>query len=208
MGWLALGVAFVALFGVIATFSTSRMFPSLAHLVDRGHHRQPVEIRPTFFRFADGRISLGGHERSVAGRLDRAALGCAGFGRVVGLSFMDERPHAISSSFHLLAFFCVGAAFVSADVSTFPQMAIFKALSLLLLFLYCASGARLAVLGREERFFRGVLLGSEIVVYGTAICYFLLGTVVWGNPNSLGAAMSIGIYPVLLWGWLVATPPA
>src|ERR1019366_3617861 len=35
-------------------------------------------------------------------------------------------------------------------------------------------------------------------------CYFGLGQRIWGNPNSLGAAMSIGIFPILLWGWLTS----
>jgi O-antigen ligase len=86
-------------------------------------------------------------------------------------------------------------------------MASLKALSLFLLFLYCSSGARLAVLGREKRFFDGLLLGGEIAVYITAICYFGLGQSIWGNPNSLGAAMSIGLFPILLWGWLTCEGP-
>ncbi len=125
-------------------------------------------------------------------------------GAMVGyLSWMKSSQHGFRS-FHLLAFFCIAAAFASATVSPFPQMASFKALSLFLLFLYCASGARVGVLGREERFFRGVLWACEIVVYATAICYFILGLHIWGNPNSLGAAMSIGIFPILLWGWLTS----
>jgi O-antigen ligase len=45
------------------------------------------------------------------------------------------------------------------------------------------------------------------VVYATFVCYFGLGQSIWGNPNSLGAAMSIGIFPVLFWGWLTANAP-
>ncbi|MGD0792410.1 MAG: O-antigen ligase family protein [Terriglobales bacterium] len=128
-------------------------------------------------------------------------------GAVVGFIIWTKTPRRPSGSLHLIAFFCICAAFVSATVSPFIQMASFKALSLLLLFLYCASGARLAVLGREDRFFRGLLWGSEIAVYITAICYFGLGQSVWGNPNSLGAAMSIGAFPILLWGWLTSDGP-
>jgi len=128
-------------------------------------------------------------------------------GAVVGFILWIKSPRKPFRSIHLIAFFCVCAAFVSATVSSFLQMASSKALSLLLLFLYCASGARLAVLGRENRFFHGLLLGSEIAVYVTAICYFGLGQNIWGNPNSLGAAMSIGVFPVLLWGWLTSDGP-
>jgi len=128
-------------------------------------------------------------------------------GTVVGFVVWTKSPRTSSSSLDLVAFFCVCAAFASAGVSTFLSMAMLKALSLLLLFLYCAAGARVAVLGREQRFFRGLLWGSELAVYGTAVCYFALGQAIWGNPNSLGAAMSIGLFPVLFWGWLNSEGP-
>jgi len=122
-------------------------------------------------------------------------------GAVVGFIVWTKAPRRPFGSLHLIAFFCVSAAFVSATVSPWVQMASLKALSLLLLFVYCASGGRLAVLGREERFFRGLLRGCELAVYVTAICYLGLGDSIWGNPNSLGVAMSVGVFPLLLWGW-------
>ena len=128
-------------------------------------------------------------------------------GAVVGCIVWTKTPRKPFGSLHLIAFFCICAAFVSASVSAYIQMASLKALSLFLLFLYCATGARLAVLGREDRFFRGLIWGSEIVVYITAICYFALGESIWGNPNSLGAAMSIGVFPILLWGWFTSDGP-
>jgi O-antigen ligase len=128
-------------------------------------------------------------------------------GAIVGFIVWTKAPRKPSGTLHLIAFFCICAAFVSATVSPFIQMASLKALSLFLLFLYCASGARLAVLGREDRFFRGLLLGGEIAVYFSAICYLALGAGIWGNPNSLGAVMSIGLFPVLLWGWLTSDAP-
>ncbi|MGP8142078.1 MAG: O-antigen ligase family protein [Terriglobales bacterium] len=123
-------------------------------------------------------------------------------GAVAGYIVWTKSPRRPFASLHLIAFFCICAAVVSATVSPWIQMASLKALSLFLLFLYCASGARAAVLGREHRFFRGLLWGSEIVVYGTAVCYFGLSESIWGNPNSLGAVMSVAIFPFLLWGWL------
>ncbi|HUB01693.1 MAG TPA: O-antigen ligase family protein [Terriglobales bacterium] len=129
-------------------------------------------------------------------------------GAFAGFVVWMKSPRSHFKSIHLIAFFCVGAAFVSASVSPFLQLAASKALSLLLLFTYCCTGARLALLGREERFFNGLLVASEIAVYGTAACYFGLGAAIWGNPNSLGAAMSIGLFPPLLWGWLTSTAPA
>jgi len=128
-------------------------------------------------------------------------------GAVIGYIICMRAPRSSFRSIHLMAFFCIGAACVSATVSSYVQMASYKALSLCLLFLYCTSGARLAVVGREERFFRGLVWASEIAVYVTAICYFGLGESIWGNPNSLGAAMSIGVFPVLLWGWFTSEGP-
>jgi O-antigen ligase len=129
-------------------------------------------------------------------------------GTVVGGLVWTRAPRCGFRTIHLLAFFCIGAAFVSATVSSYLQMAVFKALSLCLLFLYCASGARLAIIGREARFFRGLVLACEIAVAVTAVCYFGLGETIWGNPNSLGAAMSIGVFPVLLWGWFTSEGPS
>jgi O-antigen ligase len=125
-------------------------------------------------------------------------------GAAVGCIAWMTAPRRPFGSLHLVALFCICTALVSATVSTFLQMASLKALSLFLLFLYCASGARLAVLGREDRFFHGLLWGSEIAVYVTAICYFGLGESIWGNPNSLGASMSVGVFPILLWGWFTS----
>src|ERR1700719_3646321 len=85
-------------------------------------------------------------------------------GAVVGYFVWTNSPRRPSGSLHLIALFCVCTAFVSATVSAFPQMATFKALSLFLLFLYCGAGARLAILCREDRFFRGLLWASEIAV--------------------------------------------
>ena len=129
-------------------------------------------------------------------------------GAAIGYIIWMRSPRSSFRTIHLLAFFCVGAAFVSATVSSYVQMASFKALSLCLLFLYCTSGARLAAIGREERFFRGLILACEIAVYVTAICYLGLGQPIWGNPNSLGAAMSIGVFPVLLWAWFNSDGPS
>ena len=128
-------------------------------------------------------------------------------GAVVGFIVWTKTPRRPFGSLHLIAFFCIGAAFASVAASPHKQMAALKALSLFLLLTYCASGARLAVLGREGRFFRGLLWGSEIAVYISAIYYFGLGNRLWGNPNSLGAAMSVGSFPILLWGWLTSDGP-
>ena len=61
--------------------------------------------------------------------------------------------------------------------------------------------------GREAQFFKGLLLGCEIVLYVTAVSY-LGGYALWGNPNSLGAVMSVAVFPVLLWAWFTSDPGA
>ena len=84
-----------------------------------------------------------------------------GVGAVIGYIVWMREPRRSFQTIHLLAFFCIGAAFVSATVSSYIQMASYKAVSLCLLFLYCTAGARLAVIGREERFFRGLIWGQR-----------------------------------------------
>jgi O-antigen ligase len=127
-------------------------------------------------------------------------------GAVVGFIGWLKKARVQFSAFHLIALFCAGSAFVSATTSPLPEMAALKALSLFLMFLYGSAGARAAAFGREERFFRGLLWGCEIAVYITAIAYLGLGYRFWGNPNSLGTAMSILAFPVLLWGWFTSEP--
>jgi O-antigen ligase len=126
-----------------------------------------------------------------------------GVGAFVGLlrSLKLGRQHY--HPFHLVASFCVASALVSAIVSPLPQFSLLKVFSLFLLFLYGASGARLVLLDRD-RFFRVLLLASEISVYGSAIAYFVFHQEIWGSPNSLGAIEGVVAAPLLLWGALVA----
>jgi O-antigen ligase len=118
--------------------------------------------------------------------------------------YMKDRQHYFGT-FHLVAFFCVLSAVVSAVVSAYPEESLLKALSLLLLFLYGSAGARLAApLLNPEKFFRGLLLACEILAYLSAGCFFLLHFEVFGNPNSMGAVMGVGVVPTLFWGVLSA----
>lgn len=117
----------------------------------------------------------------------------------------DRRLHF--GPFDAIAVFAILAAVVSAAVSRYPGFAVLKALSVLLLFVYAATGARLAVVGREPRFFAGLLTGCEVFVVVMAAGY-LLGRQVMGNPNSLGAVMGVVAAPILLWGTMVAEKPS
>ena len=135
----------------------------------------------------------------TSGRWLVLALGAvAGF-----VIYLRDGDHFFGA-FHAVALFCGIAALISAMASFHPQVALLKAASLLLLFLYGASGARVAVAGREASFFSGLLLGCELLVYVSAICYFVLHLEVYGNPNAMGAVMGVVATPILLWGVLVS----
>jgi hypothetical protein len=122
-----------------------------------------------------------------------------GVGAGVGTFIMlKERRHPLGQ-FHAFAMFAVLAAIVSAAVSRYQYIASLKALSLFLLFLYAGTGARLAVTGREDRFFRGLLTGCELFV-GFMSVFYAVGIDAMGNPNSLGAVMGVVAAPILLWG--------
>jgi O-antigen ligase len=106
--------------------------------------------------------------------------------------------------FHLVALFCILTALATASASNSPVTAALKVGSLLLLFLYASTGARVALAGREDAFVRGMVLGCEIMVYIAAVCNFVLGYDLFGSPNALGAVIGVGVAPVLLWSALMA----
>jgi O-antigen ligase len=128
-----------------------------------------------------------------------------GVGALAGLAiYMKDRNHRFGT-FHLIAFFCMLAALISALVSSYPEESFLKAVSMVLLFVYGCAGARIAVPKlRPEKFFRGLLLVCELLNYFTAISYFLLRWEILGSINSLGAVMGVVIVPVILWGFLTA----
>jgi O-antigen ligase len=117
------------------------------------------------------------------------------------LIVLKERSHRFGL-FHATAAFAVFTALVSASASRYPDFARLKVLSLFLLFLYAATGARLAATGREDRFFHGLLIGCEVFV-GVNAALYAVGLEPMGNPNSLGAVMGVACAPILLWGALL-----
>ena len=130
-----------------------------------------------------------------------------GVGGWVGCMIAVKERRLHFGLFHAIALFAVLAALVSAAASRYPGFAVLKALSVLLLFVYCSTGARLAVVGREAIFFEGLLTGCEVFVGGIGAGYFL-GREIMGNPNSLGAVMGVVGAPILLWGTMVAEKPS
>jgi O-antigen ligase len=123
-------------------------------------------------------------------------------GALVGFALYMRSARPRFGTFHLLAVFAVSAALVSAAVSSFHMLSLMKALSLLLLFLYASTGSRLALGGREEKFFTRLVFFVEILVYVSAVAYLVLRRPIYGNPNSLGAVMGVVAVPMLFWGVL------
>jgi O-antigen ligase len=128
-----------------------------------------------------------------------------GIGAVTGLAiYLKDQDHHFGI-FHLVAAFCVLSATVSALVSAYAEESLLKAISLLLLFVYASSGARIAVPALEpEKFFRGLLLICEFLSYFTAVSYFVIHWEFYGTSNAYGAVMGVVVVPVLLWGVLTA----
>lgn len=119
----------------------------------------------------------------------------AGVG-VIMVALQGTRKYGL---FHAFALLAVTTALVSAAVSPYPMTALMKCASLLLLFVYTASGVRVTVTGRENQFFTGLLLGAEIFV-AVIMGFYLIGIAAMGNPNALGAVMGVFAAPILLWG--------
>lgn len=125
-----------------------------------------------------------------------------GVGAFAGFFLMlRQRGHRFGL-FHAIAVFAVLTALVSAAVSRYPSVALLKVLSLLLLFLYGSTGARVAVQGQENRFFNGLILGCEAFIALNAVLY-AVGIEAMGNPNSLGAVTGVVCAPILLWAILI-----
>lgn len=123
-------------------------------------------------------------------------------GALVGTIIVLKERRFDYGVYHATAVFAVLAALVSAAVSRYSVVSGLKVLSLCLLFIYAATGVRVAVAGRENRFFSGLLLGCEIFV-GIVAGFYLFGRGILGNPNSTGAVMGVVAAPVLLWGILL-----
>jgi len=131
-----------------------------------------------------------------------ARWGVLALGALVGFIIILKEHRYSFGIFHMLGFFAILTALMSAAVSRYASLSSMKVLSLFLLFLYAATGARLAVTGRESRFFTGFLIGCEGFVALNAGYYFN-GIEPLGNPNSLGATMGVVAAPILLWGTLL-----
>lgn len=156
--------------------------------------------RKRFFPILVIAFCLAGMSVPLSGAFTAGRWAVLAAGALVGyVLYMKEQTHSFST-FHLNGIFCIVAACVSASVSSFPMVAFAKTASLLLLFLYAGSGARLAIKGQEATFFRWLVWSAEVTTYLTAAAYFGAHQAIFGNPNSLGAVMGVVAEPLLLWG--------
>ncbi len=160
-------------------------------------------FRKTFYPVVIVSFLLAGMELPVGSMWTIARWIVLGIGALVGLAIMLRDRRYPFNMFHLLAFFAILAGMVSAAVSHYTMVSSLKVLSLFLLFIYAATGARLAVFDRESRFFAGLITGTEIFVAFVTV-FYLMGRGIMGNPNSLGAVMGVAAAPILLWGMMVA----
>lgn len=159
--------------------------------------------RKVFFPLVMLVFLLAGVDLPVGSVWTAARWGILGVGALVGSVIMLKERRYHFGFFHVLAVFAVLAALVSALESRhYSGVALLKVLSLLSLFVYAATGARLAVAGRENRFFAGLITGCEVFVAAIGLAY-IAGIEVMGNPNSLGAVTGVVGAPVLLWGTMV-----
>jgi O-antigen ligase len=158
--------------------------------------------RRIFFAIVMTVFLLAGVDLPVGSIWTMARWGVLALGALVGLIIVFKERRFSFGIFEILALLALLAAVMSAAVSRFTSFSFLKVLSLVLLFLYSATGARVAVLGRESRFFTGLLTGCQIFVAMIGGCY-LLGIEAMGNPNSLGAVMGVVAAPILLWGTLL-----
>ncbi len=129
-------------------------------------------------------------------------------GAIAGLIlYLKESGHWFGV-FHAIALSCVLSAFASAVASSYQSVALLKAASLMLLFLYGITGARLALAGRQDVFLSGLITGVEVLIYISAVSYLVFHYALLGNPNSLGAIMGVLATPVMLWATLITTKKA
>lgn len=127
-----------------------------------------------------------------------------GVGALVGsIIWMRTNRTRHFGLFHLVALFCVFSAVASASSSVVARIGLLKVGSLFLLFVYASTCGRIAMLGREQSFVRGLVRVCEVLVFAVSGCY-LVGYNMFGNPNNLGAIIGVVTTPILLWAALTA----
>lgn len=163
-------------------------------------------FRRVFFPLVLGSFLFAGLDLPVGLGWATARWIFLGVGACVGLIIVLKEHGQRYGLFHAIALFAASAAVASAAVSRYPSITLLKAVSLFLLFIYAGTGVRVAVSGRENSFFEGLLVGCEIFVGALAALHFV-GKEAMGNPNSLGAVTGVIGAPILLWGAVLEQKP-
>jgi O-antigen ligase len=157
-------------------------------------HYEKVFLPVTMWTFLAAAVALPLSGASYTLRWVFLAIGAfAGF--VLWIKTNRERHFGV---FHLVALFCVFSAMASASSSAAAKTGLLKTGSLFLLFLYAATGGRLALWGRERSFLRGLTMACEVAAFVSGAAY-LTGYDLFGNPNNMGAFIGVLVVPVLLW---------
>ena len=136
-----------------------------------------------------------------------ARWGVLAAGAFLGFVLWLRARRLYLQAFHYFFFAGICAALASALSSPYPTVALLKVLSLFLLFLYSATGARLTISARYTTFIPHFVTGCEVAVWIITAAMLVIGWGVFGNQNSMGAIMGVCLFPPLLWGSLVATTP-
>jgi len=203
--WTWLAVALLGAFVLrwtMARFGAAMLLPALLGLEVLVFALWSFRAR--FFTLLLLAFFLAGTRTPLLGPFTMARWAVLAVGAAAGFVLYLRQRHASFGIFHWVGVCCILSALVSALVSIYGVVALLKTGSLALLFLYAATGARLAIRGREVQFLSGLLLMCELLAYGSALLYFVFRDPFFGNPNSLGATMGVVVIPALLWGVLIS----
>lgn len=128
-----------------------------------------------------------------------------GLGAFLSIVHYVRRAYRLPfNHFHLFGLLTVVAALVSATASYNPRLTLLKAGSVAALFFYASIGIRSVWYERPDRVVCAITWLAWILVYLTAVLYFVFSFEIWGNPNSLGVVVSVLCWPILLWRYLLA----
>lgn len=97
----------------------------------------------------------------------------------------------------VLALVC--ATFLSAMYSANSTMTLLKSCAFLAVITYAGFGAPAAVKALKGRFVTSYAVTSVCALIVVAVCYWVLNFEVMGNPNNLGALLSVFVWPAVLW---------
>lgn len=99
--------------------------------------------------------------------------------------------------FHAFAGFAVATVLISTANSVSPLLTFYKAAAFACLLVYAGIGARLSVAGHEKTFIEYLTVSCGLLTCLLALSVFVFHYNPFFNPNNLGAAMSVLVWPLL-----------